>query len=123
MLVAGSSHDLPKMGIPLEPGHDPGFVMAGVLSLYDRESPSTKSLRRRGTWGLVAVDEVILTNPELRSVYRGQKIQLLSEAGFPERWLRRVDIDRLRPGAFAANRSVEGSFTTSLARVGLQTSR
>ncbi len=118
VLVSGKSFDLPQMGIRLAPGHDPACVMAGVLPPGDGGALGTKSLRRRGVWGIVADDDAILANPELRTRCRREKIRLLGEAQFRERWLRRVDIDRLRPSALAANSSIEASLAAKVARRG-----
>ncbi len=109
VLVLGQSSDWLDVGARLAPGYDPGFLVAGVLSPDDRRTLASKGLKGRKIWGIVATDDALLDNAELRKSCCRARVRLLGEGEFRERWSRRLDIDRVQPDGLATAHSLRDS--------------
>ncbi len=105
VLVLDNPPEWTHIGAHPAPGHDPSFRVAEIRPAYGCPALAADGLRKAKIWGVVTADDAAFTSAELQRDCRRAGVRLLREDEFRERWLRRVDIDRLRPGTIAAARS------------------
>jgi len=116
VLVLGNSSDWADIRARLAPGYDPAFRVTCVTPVGERPNIVGNPRQRPKIWGVVASDNVGLAGTELSKHCHRAGVRLLGEEEFRERWSRRVDLDRLRPGMLAAAGARTGGWAGEAAR-------
>ncbi len=113
ILVLGGAPEWAEAGASLDPGRGKLFRIADVFPA-DRLRPlALEALQRRRIWAVVMAGVAGSADIEIRQSCRRLGVRVLAEEEFRERWLGRVDLDRLRPDPVTASATASTAASTA----------